>query len=391
LQKVRFSWRIQFVKNETETFLFFIEIPLGKWVMLNATASIGILGAWSLEPADQLTPENVRRLARFPTFLKVNPSDDFANTYKPPGADTSQTIFFTLGADGRNILAVTNPDQGKKALLRYSPNGVPGVPPKKGYPLAAFVDLSWTLRDWLASGLPLASSVAVREPGAQQTPAQQVLTRFVEAYAQCSNVLRAGGSPLSADASAPQPLQQRFRVADYSVSMSIALAKDGSIAERSQDETSRLEVSLSAVSGNPTVATVALGAPDFIVSGLLYGQIFDALGNFLQVKRLASLLRKDPAVLISFCASARPHSAIFKMGKDHGSDQLLLVLSGEMQGFPELMVVRANFDGIFGDFLDAWEFAGDPSTTIVDYGQTGQWFFPLISKIRFWMNELLTW
>jgi hypothetical protein len=391
LQQVRFSWRIQFVRDQTETFLFFIKIPEGKWVMLDATASIGILGAWGLEPADPLALEDVRRLAQLPAFLIATPSDDFANTYKPPRGDVSQTIFLALGADGRNILAVSNPDQGKKALLRYSPNGIPGIAPKSGYPLAAFWDLTWTLRDWYAAGGRMASPIVVPDPGPRQTDVQLVLTRFAEAYAQCSNTFR-----IDSSTPWPPPLQQRFRVADFFVRMAIPVAEDGTIAEDPEDEQSRIVVGMNAVSGNPAVATATLGLPDFVVSGALYDEFFLALSRARD--ELASWLHQSPAVVDLYLASARSRSAIFRVGKGDGYLKFLMILSVTAWN-PEILVIRADFEGDFGDnpaidvqeLLDVQEYPADSSPETVNYGEMGQYFLPLIAAIRFWTNTLLTW
>jgi hypothetical protein len=384
LQRAQFDWRIQFVKDETETILFFIKIPRGQFVMLDATASITILGTWDLEPTDPLTPENVHRLAQFPTFLNLNPSDDFANTYKPVGANASQTIFFALGFGGRNILAVANPEQGAKALLRYSFAGEPGIPPKKGFPLSAFVDLSWTMRDWLAVGAPMGTSIPVHAPDIDQTKPQQILSSFVEAYGRCVNALRS-------DMGAFAPLDQRFRVGAYSVSITIPLAEDGTIARDKDDQRSALGMRLTSVSGDPIVATATLATPDFIISGDLYGEIFNVLSEPEQAEMLGAQIGKSGPLVIGFCQSARPNAAIFKIGADDGTLKLLMVLSGVMQGYPEIMVVRADYDGIFEDFLFVEEYEGDISKIVVSYADVGQWFFPLIAGIRFWVNELLTW
>ena len=384
LQQVQLSWHLRFVKHETETIFFFISVPKGEFVMLDATASITLTGAWGLEPTDPLTPESISCRAQFPVFLDLNPTDDFANTYKPVGAEASQTLFFALGAGGRNILAVANPDQGAKALLRYSPDGVPGTAPKHGFPLSAFVDLSWTLRDWVAAGAPLRSAIPVAAPDPQQKLPQKILTSFVEAYARCVNALRSHPS-------APAPLDQRFRVTNYSVSMSIPLAADGSIAETQEDQKSLLGVNLTSVSGNPTVATATLATPDFIISGELCDEIFDELCGLKAAQMLGSEIGKDEEVVLAFCVSARANAAVFKIGQDNNVLELLMVLSGVMQGYPEILIVYAEYDGIFEKFLLVFESDEDISQVVVSYDEVGQWFLPLIAGIRFWAYELLTW
>jgi hypothetical protein len=383
LQNATFSWKIQISKDETQTFLFFIQIPQGEWVMLEATASIGVTGAWGLEPANPLAPDGVQYMAQFPAFLQPNPSDDFANLYKPLGADAAQTMFLTLGPDGSNILAVTNPDQGKNAMLRYSPGGVPGTAPQKGYPLSAFVDLGWTLRDWIGAGAPTGAAIPVASPGPEQTQPQQVLTSFAQAYLRCVNALRA-------DKAMQPPFDQRFRLTSYSVSIDIALAKDGSIAETSADEQSRLDVDLCATSGHSAIAIATLTTASFIVSGAKYDEVIDSLCGLQAAGDLAAQLEVETADVIAFCTSARPQSVIFRTGRSNGEDKLLLMLSGEMKGYPEIVLIRADYDGTF-DFLDIQPFDEDPAKTIVSFNDVGHWFMPLIAGIRFWANQLLQW
>jgi hypothetical protein len=319
-----------------------------------------------------------------PAFLNAAPSDDFANTYKPDGSKPAQTIFFMLGTDASNVLAVSNPELGKNALLRYSLGGIPGATAKKQYPLRAFVDLSMTLRDWLAAGAQTGSPVEVVGPGTNPTPSQQILTSFAEAYARCVNALRQ-------DTGATSPLNQRFRVSDYSVQLEIALAADGSLAERSEDERARLGAKLTISGADPTIAQAVAATPNFIVSGQLYEEIFDALVRPTEAAKLASALGdKNNVVLMAFADSARSSSAIFKNGTGNGSMRLLMVLSGEMQGFPEVVIASADYDGQF-DFFVADEFPDDGSDVMVTFDEVGQLFLPMIAGIRILTNELSVW
>lgn len=173
--------------------------------------------------------------------------------------------------------------------------------------------------------------------------------------------------------------------------MSIALAADGSLAQTQDDQKSLLNVKLTTNPGNPTVATATLGSPDFVVTGDFYNQIFDSLGEPDQAQALGESIGKDAVQITSFCASARANSAIFKIGADGDLTRVLMILPGIMQGFPEILIVRADYDGVFEDFLDVFEFDGDVSSTTVSFGDIGQLFLPFIAGIGFWAGELLQW
>jgi hypothetical protein len=62
-----------------------------------------------------------------------------------------------------------------------------------------------------------------------------------------------------------------------------------------------------------------------------------------------------------------------------------------MQVYPEILIVYAEYDGIFEKFLLVFESDEDISQVVVSYDEVGQWFLPLIAGIRFWAYELLTW
>lgn len=391
LVAVRFSWRIRFVKDESETLVIW-QINPSQWVMLDATAAISVLGTWDLAPVGELSSDLILRSAKFPPFVLVHPSDAFAELYKPQGASTSATIFFNL--DG-NILSVTNADHDDKALLRYSPKGVPGNTSKHKYPVAAFLDLIWMFRDWMASGQPLAPAIALPGPATNDTAAHQALTQFLQAYLACSNVLMA-----EAHSANPRPLSQRFCLADYNVMLAIALKKDGTPAEREENDYCHLQVALSAQPVTPPEVSVALGAPDFVVSGALYDEffrVFDTNPNAIVL--LAEALRLSASEvsdqLRQFVRAAQSRSAIFRVERGDGYVRFAMILAPP--DVSEILFVVADFDGNFGDnpsfevqnIGSDTQFLDDPSVTIGH--DIAQYFLPLVAVTQFWTTTLLAW
>ena len=387
LQSVKFSWRLAFSKRETGTLFFFLQIKDDEWVGLDATVSIHILGAWELQPSALSIPQNIVRLASLPTFLEPNPSPEFAAAYKPDGAEPPKTLFLLTGDANQNIFAVSQLETGAWSL-RYSPTGVPGTTYSGDrYPLSAFLDLSFSLKRWADAGKALASPEPVPLPGPRPSPAQELLDTFAEAYGTCCNILREGfPAPDSAF-----PLNQRYRVAEYKAILSIPLTSSGSIAKDSDEETARLDVTLDAVQGDPTIATAALSNPNFIKSGKEFDRLMTDLGALGQVHHLADQLGKPLVVVTAFVASARESSAIFQIGRTPDGFRFLLVLSGEMQGYPTVVVAIAEYNGIFQSVLAAWPYDGDPATTLIRYRESAKYFFQLLAKIQFWAQELRTW
>src|SRR5262249_19297771 len=153
-------------------------------------------------------------------------------TFGPPDATRENTIFFKLGS-GQNILAISNPELGKKATLRYSPERIPGpVETQNGkYSLVPFLDLTWTLRDWLTQEKP--SSAAIRLLGApsNDTPVHEILTALLQAYVDSSESLAN---------SASDDLFLPYVIDRYDLSLNLRLRADGSLAEKKEEEQFRL-------------------------------------------------------------------------------------------------------------------------------------------------------
>src|SRR5215510_347620 len=190
LRTIDLDWKISFTKSGTFTILFIFNKRKETWVMLDAGISLNVRIANMLEPRPKPVIEDIHRMVRFPTFFWTNPSDSEIKTFGPPDATRENTIFFKLGS-GQNILAISNPELGKKATLRYSPERIPGpVETQNGkYSLVPFLDLTWTLRDWLTQEKP--SSAAIRLLGApsNDTPVHEILTALLQAYVDSSESL----------------------------------------------------------------------------------------------------------------------------------------------------------------------------------------------------------
>ena len=341
LRAARITLRLYFAKSGTTTILFIFRKETGRWVMLEAVVSLALRAASAAEPARVLAVEDIRRLIRVPSFLWLDVTEDAVATFGPPGATPENTVFFRLGDGGRDILAIRNPEAGKKATLRYSPGGVPGqVEPRDGkYSLRAFVNMTRTLRDWLAQDRPALLTLESVGPPADDTTVNRILTKLLQAYVDSSNAQVAADPPDDA----PLPLRQFYRIASYVVTLKLRLKADGTLAQKEKEEQFQLAADM-ALSDDPTPsATVTLDPPDFLVSGPLYDAFFGELGTPTTLAAIARAMKTDAGFLRPFFTSARPASAIFRVDRSADSDTNILMLTGQLLGAPATVIIQARF------------------------------------------------
>jgi hypothetical protein len=335
LRTIDLDWQISFIKSGTSTIFFIFHKQKETWVMLDASVSLNVRIANTLEPRPRPAIEDIHRMVRFPTFFWADPSDSEISTFGPPGATRGNTIFFKLGS-GQNIFAISNPELGKKATLRYSPGRIPGpVEPQDGkYSLAPFLDLTRTLRDWLARDKP--SSAAIRLVGApgKDTPVHQILTALLQAYVDSSESLAKASS---------DDLFLPYVIDRYHLSLNLRVRADGSLAEKKEEEQFRLILDASIKNGPPPESSVDLMPPDFLIGGALFDAFFSALQPPSAVQALANALGINPGFLRPFIADAKSTAIIFRIDREEDRDEDLMVLSGELTGSQTTLIIKAFF------------------------------------------------
>jgi len=335
LRTIDLDWQISFTKSGASTIFFIFHKKKEDWVMLDANVSLNVRIANTQEPRPRPAVENIHRRVRFPTFFWADPSASEITTFGPPGATRENTIFFKLGS-GENIFAISNPELGKKATLRYSPERIPGpVEPQNGkYSLAPFLDLTATLRNWLLLDKPSSAAIELEGTPSKDTPVHEILTALLQAYVD------------SNDSLAKSPADDLFLpyvIDRYDFSLNVRLRADGSLAESKEEEQFRLILDASTKNGPPPVTSVDLLPPDFLIGGALFDAFFSALQPPGAVQALADALGINPGFVRPFIADAKSTAIIFRIDRDEDEDEDVMVLSGELLGSPTTLIVRALF------------------------------------------------
>jgi hypothetical protein len=399
LTTARITLRLYFAKSGTTTIFFIFHKDTGTWVMLDALVSLALRAASMVEPAPILTTNDIRRLIKVPSFLWMNVTENEVASFGPPETTRQNTVFFRIGEGGQDVLAIKNPEAGKKATLRYSPGGVPGqVEPKNGkYSLRPFMDLTRTLRDWLAQEKPAFLTLENIGPPADDTTVHRILTKLLQAYVDSSNAL----VPTDAADDTPLPLQQSYRIPSYDVTLKLRLKADGTLAQKEKEEQFQLAADVTLSADAIPSAMVTLGPPDFLVSGPLYDAFFSELQTPAAVEAIADAMHINAGFLRPFFASARPASAIFRVNRGPDNDRDILVLPGQLFGEPTTVIIEAEFRVNAKKEPPTVELqnaalqvitlkGGDPGSVQINFDYV-EYFLLLARTIWFWVGALGQW
>lgn len=398
LRSVVGTWRINFSKSGTSTILFIFRRKKEPFVILDAQVSVSIRTTSPIEQQPTPALHEIQRRIEYPTFLWTDPTEAEVIFFGPPGATLENTVFFKLGSTGENILAIMNPELGKRATLRYSPNRIPGpVEPKSGkYSLRPFLDLTSTIRDWLSKDKPTTTATLTVGTPRQRTVVHQILTALLQAYVDSNKALKTPEMPA---------VFQDYMIGKYEFALKLRLKADGSLAEKKEEEQFQLVIDAGITSATPPVASVVVEAPDFLVDGPLYDAFFSSLTPPSAYGAIARALRlsppSPPEIVRPFLIAAKSGAAIFRSGREDGRDKDIMILSGDLTGSPSIVIINAEFKvdaernppkvELHESSVRAERFEGpDPGAAEISF-EFIEYHLLLASSIRRWLGSLKEW
>ncbi len=337
------DFRLQFTQSDTHTILFFFHTTDPVKVIFDAAVSFQINSVSDLGPP--LSPVAIGDLQvffRMPSFLVAFPTRVQLDKYAFGADSTSKnTLLLGLGPDHSDFLAVMNPEDGKKAQIRYSPAGVPGpAEPNKGkYSLAWVLSFIRTLSTWVESDLQASESRPIVVTS-DETSVAGVLFFLLDAYVKSNQALQL---PDAAVQQLPDIFQKTYAVNQYQADLKLRLRPDGTLADANASDTSQLTLSIRLRDQRPPVAEILAIPNELSISGPLLDAFLNGLQFGLMQSTWAQLLKVNEAFVRIFFESVVGHTAVFRIARDKSLDTDVVLMTGMLAGAQKTVVLTAQF------------------------------------------------
>lgn len=450
LRGIKFRWRYFIVKDGEKGFCFFVKNVPGR-VVFKTLVSFEV-GPVIAEPRiSELTLEQIDHRIILPPFVVVRPTEDQLKESKGMlGNDADlkkNSVLFMLGPHGEDLLAVKNPEGGiEGARICYKHDGKDEEVRQSGnklWPLAPFLALIDAIQSWAAGDFETGHEEALTPPKPEDaTECARILNRIIRAYCEAVNEVDNGSRPVLSDLL--EKMQTRYGVRDFRADVILQLRPDGTLAgkdeeeEEKKDEPERYEgveeeyedeyereffrdekeeeeeregkkrlfQLLMRVRLRPhdqgERATVAIGPPDFLVSGDLFNEFWKSLLEEDVIKRLGDELGVTEEDIRSFIKTYGLAGSVFRVNREDGKDTDILILSGLLADRCRLVILRGIFEvkatvpevkvlrrKIIGTPLIKRVFVGEPDPAAFGLDtNTVEYFLELITAIKRWVGVL---
>jgi hypothetical protein len=305
---------------------------------------------------DQPTPitaESISKRIVLPPFIKTQPSKQELEKFAPLEATRENTLFLTIGPQRQNLLAVMNPEKHNLVgitdphwwpKLRYSPSGVPGaIESQNGnWFLKPFLDLTETLRSWVKDGFDVGLDMTFDVDSlGYQSDVRHILKTIIKAYSDAFSQVRMGGRSQSKLLLA---LAGGYEVLDFQARVVLRLRPDGSIANDNNQDPFQLLMLVRMIQEQEKMkARIAIGPPDFLVSGALYAAFLEALQQREALAEIVKLLHSSPEEVRSLLRTFAKFGVIFRIKREDDGDTDILVLPGVDSGKSAALMLRGKF------------------------------------------------
>jgi hypothetical protein len=251
------------------------------------------------------------------------------------------TVLFALGPQRKDILAILNADAGKRALVRYSPEGSPGaIEPQQGrYSLDWILQFIRTLASWMESDLVMGERLPAHVE-ADERSIPGILFYLLTAYTTSSTQLAQPGSDVD---QLPDIFQKTYVVNNYQADLKLRLAADGTLSDSEDYDTSQLTLHLRIQDRSGHTAEITAIPNELAVSGPLLASFSSALEFNVPRETWGDLLGVNPVFVPLFLESTRSSLIVFRIGRDRYADTDVVILSGTLEGQLSTIVLKARF------------------------------------------------
>jgi hypothetical protein len=400
LRAARFSWRLYLVNVESQVVFFFTPPRLQEErLVLDADISFRVATVSRTHEPGRIMAEAVSRRVVLPDFIKPQPSASELKEFAPANASQENAVFLTLGPQRRNFLVVMNPAEEEKTRFRYSPAGIVGsTEPQNGkWPLEPFLDLIETIGSWVKDGFEIGPDMVLEvESLGDRSEVRRILLTIIEAYSEAVNGVRmdrpAPGLLVSA-------LAGQYDVSDFQARVLLRLKPDGTLASEDRDDPFQLMMLVRMIEeGENLKARVAVGPPDFLVSGALYQAFLEELGRKEALEEIAQNLALPVEEVGRLLRVFGKSGVIFRTKREGILDTDVLALPKSASGSRAILMILGRFTvetakdpprvsleaGSIRNLLVPGQ---GPATLFIDF-EAVRYFLRLLCSIRRWIGVL---
>jgi len=409
LRDSRVRLQLYLARKRTRLHLIFSRPAWPNRVVFNTRLSFQVTPTLA-EPAGALRADEVGYRLVLPRFVIARPTPHQLDTLAPPGATRRNTVLMAIGPEGRDVLAVKDPDPKRcKAEWRYTLRGVPspGAELHGHWPLGPFLALTEAIRSWVSSGCEGGDERPMGAPHSdERSEPRRLLYQIVKAYCAAATAVGRTSNKGPRLRGFLEPLAVAYGLGSYEADVVLRLMPDGSLARDEADDLFQLllRVRVGQEAGRAK-AHVAIGPPDFLVSGEMHRAFLDALARDRAVAELRrKLARLDKRLAPSdgavrrFLADFGPSASVFRTTRAPGTDTDMVLIPGAVGGRRVLVVFHARFvvdvedeeqpvtlDG--GSVRALYAGAPDPDALAFDR-EVVRYFLRLIVAVRNWIGVL---
>ncbi len=347
LRQAQFRSRFYLAKRGRRVVFFFLRRQLPAEVVLDTEVSATLSPDSPLAAQKPTPPPFVRQTLVLPRFLILRPSAVDLEGVAPAGASPTDTLLLKVGRNHRDSLAFVHPELGVAGgQLRYAAGAFPSdvEASQDGlWPVAPFLALVETIRDWVQTGFAVGTEVPFEAPPAHEpSEPRRLLQHLIQAYRDSEATLASALEP--ADTDWRQPLRCRYTIRDYQARIVLRLKPDGTLAATHADDPFQLELQLSIVPRSHGVtAMVSLGPPDFLIAGGLHQAFLTEVRAAINHRELAARLGVPLSRAAEYWDASAPNAAVFRIRREATQDTNLAIVHGSCQGIQTLLLLRGQF------------------------------------------------
>jgi hypothetical protein len=200
-----------------------------------------------------------------------------------------------------------------------------------------------SIREWISKGFEQGEEDVLEMPNKDiESEPKNILRLIVAAYISAVTGIQSKPPRLKPIL---EPLATKYGILDYQSRVLLRLKKDGKLASEDSDDPFQLLMKIQLFSNKSRVkARVAIGPPDFIISGRLHEAFISSLHEESALKELEVVFDETKNEIRDYLAIFGSQSSIFRVKRQRQCDTDVLVLPGVLSGKKTVSILRGRFE-----------------------------------------------